>query len=239
MRAFARRGKAFRAAPSNRLPSERREVYGESVSVTGSDSMKTFRSRVFVAFGSARALPVAVAMLLAACGGSALPKSETITRSQWNTFEAVKASYDRVAPGTTTSDELRAMGFDPFRSANVRVLTYLDLMRQFLTSDAIKPADLDPAVQRCLAVRDFCVGYHIALERINRERKGSALADLLNFRRQTHETGWSFSALFLMQNGKVVYKLWSGVPRIDRLIDQDNPLGPVQEPATIIRDRLP
>jgi hypothetical protein len=100
------------------------------------------------------------------------------------------------------------MGFDPFRSANVRVLTYLDLMRQFLTSDAIKPADLDPAVQRCLAVRDFCVGYHIALERINRERKGSALADLLNFRRQTHETGWSFSALFLMQNGKVVYKLW-------------------------------
>lgn len=178
-------------------------------------------------------------LVLTGCGSSALPKSESVTRSLWRGFDEAKAAYDKITPGVTTLEELRSAGFDPFRNANLRVLNYLDLMRQFLTTDAIKPTDLDPSLQRCFAARELCIGYHIALERIDRERKGSALADLFNFHRQTHETGWSFSALFVMQGGRVTYKLWSGVPRIDRLIDQENPLGPVQEPAGILRDRIP
>lgn len=184
-------------------------------------------------------LLAATVLSVSACGGSALPKSESVTRSLWRSFDEVKSAYDRIVPGTTTIEELRAAGFDPFKNANMRVLNHLDLLRHFLPTDAIKPTDLDPALQRCFAAREHCMGYQISLERIDRERKGSALADLLNFHRQTHETGWSFSALFVMENGNVVYKLWSGVPRIDRLIDQDNPLGPVQEPASIIRQQLP
>jgi hypothetical protein len=180
-----------------------------------------------------------VAAALAGCGGSALPKSQSVTRSLWRTFEEVKSVYDQVQPGRTTEAELRSLGFDPYKNANMRVMNYLDVMRQFLKTDGVGVRDLDPALQRCLAARESCVGYQVSLERIDRERKGSALADLFNFRRQTHETGWSFSALFVLQDGAVTYKLWSGVPRIDRLIDTDNPLGPVQEPATIIRDRIP
>lgn len=197
-----------------------------------------FRPRDVLRAGALAAV-LAAALVLAGCGGSALPKSESVTRSLWRSFEEVQVAYDKITPGVTTLEELRAAGFDPFRNANLRVLNYLDLMRQFLTTDAIKPTDLDPSLQRCFAARELCIGYHIALERIERERKGSAFADLFSFHRQTHETGWSFSALFVMQGGRVTYKLWSGVPRIDRLIDQKNPLGPVQEPASILRDRIP
>jgi hypothetical protein len=142
-------------------------------------------------------------------------------------------------PNTTTVADLHAIGFDPYTVPNVQVLSYLDVMRHFLTSDAIKPTDLDPAVRECIRVRLSCTGYRVNLERLYRERKGSAFLDLLNFRRQTFETGWNFSALFIIQGGRVTYKLWSGMPKIDRRLETDNPLGPVQEPADVIRNRLP
>lgn len=170
---------------------------------------------------------------------SALPKSERSTKSPWSSFESVKVSYDKVMPNTTTVEDLHAIGFDPYTVPNVRVLSYLDIMRHFLTSDAIKPADLDSAVRECIKVRLSCAGYSVKLERLYRERKGSTFLDLLNFRRQTFETGWDFSALFVIQGGKVTYKLWSGMPKIDRRLEIDNPLGPVQEPADIIRNQLP
>ncbi len=177
-------------------------------------------------------------LFLAGCSG-ALPTSEQLTKSSWNSFDEVKAAYDKVSPGVTTAEQLRAAGFDPYVSPNVHVLSYLDIMRHFLTSDAIRPADLDPAVQACIRAREACTGYQVAFEHIHRERKGSAFLDLFNFRRQTYETGWEFSALFVLQGGRVTYKLWSGMPKIDRRMEQDNPLGPVQEPAPIIRNRIP
>ena len=193
-----------------------------------------------IGFWLVRATVVAVPVLLtvSACEGT-LPTSQTSTRSQWQSFDDVKAAYDKVAPGMTTGDELREAGFDPFRGPNVRVMSYLDIMRHFFTTDAIKPSDLDPSVQRCIAAREACIGYYVTLEHIERARRGSTLADLFNFHRQTYETGWNFSALFILLDGKVTYKLWSGIPKIDRQMKQDNPLGPVQEPASILRDRLP
>lgn len=187
----------------------------------------------------ARTAGIAALAVLSACGGGALPKSESVTQSRWPDFAAVMADYEKVVPGATTSAELRALGFDPLAAPNMRVLNYLDIMRHFLTTDAIKPSDLDPAVQRCIGAREGCTAYHVLLERIDRERKGSAVSDLFNFQRYTHETGWSFSALFILQDDRVTYKLWSGMPRIDRRMRQENPLGPVQEPASIIRNQLP
>ena len=178
-------------------------------------------------------------MLLVAGCSNALPTSENLTKSPWATFDDVKAAYDRVVPGTTTADMLRASGFDPYASPNVRVLNYLDVMRSFLSGDAIRINDLHPAVQACIRAREACSAYSLSLEHLHRERKGSAMMDLFNFRRQTHETGWRFAAMFVIHNGVVSYKLWSGMPRIDRRLQHDNPLGPVQEPADIIRSQMP
>jgi hypothetical protein len=76
-------------------------------------------------------------------------------------------------------------------------------------------------------------------ERIHRKRTGSAFLDLLNFRRRTHETGWKFKALFVIHHNLVVYKLWSGIPKIDRRSGAENPLGPIQEPTDVIKSQIP
>ena len=54
------------------------------------------------------------------------------------------------------------------------------------------------------------------------------MLDFMNFKRDTHTTGWKFSALIVIIEDKVVYKQWSGNPNIDRNESQNNPLGPLQ-----------
>jgi hypothetical protein len=150
----------------------------------------TYSKTIRVCLGSLRRwlVPVVLASVLLGCA-NALPTSENLTKSPWATFDEVKAAYDKVEPGRTSADTLRAMGFDPYTSPNVRVLNYLDVMRHFLSSDTIRVNDLHPAVQACIHAREACSAYSLSLEHLHRERKGSAMLDLFNFRRQTHETG--------------------------------------------------
>jgi hypothetical protein len=169
---------------------------------------------------------------------SSLPKSERVAKSAWPNFDAAKSAFDKVQPGLTTVAELREMGFDPFASANIKVLNYLDVTRRFLSSDVIKLADLDPAVRECIGVREACDGYEINLERIHRKRTGSVFLDLFNFKRITRETGWRFTGLFLIRDGRVSYKLWSGEPSIDRRLGTANPWGPLQEPADVLKGQI-
>lgn len=168
-----------------------------------------------------------------------LPTSQRLTRSTWASFDDAKAAYDKVVPGQTTVAALRALGIDPYANANITVLSYLDISRRFLAGDAVRLDQLPASVRACIEAQDACSGYEIALQHIYRERKGNTLADLLNFRRETYETGWTFNGLFVLHDGLVVYKLWSGMPKIDRWLGTDNPLGPVQEPADIIKRQLP
>jgi hypothetical protein len=53
--------------------------------------------------------------------------------------------------------------------------------------------------------------------------------DILNFRRETDITGWTFNALILMVDSLVVYTLYGGQPRIHEQEVSRNPLGPIQE----------
>ena len=41
--------------------------------------------------------------------------------------------------------------------------------------------------------------------------------------------GWNFKALILLNHDKVLYKLWSGQPNLDRTEQKKKPLGPLQE----------
>jgi hypothetical protein len=181
---------------------------------------------------------LAGSVALVDCSGS-LPKSERVTKSTWPTFAAAKSAYDQVRPGLTTVTALQEMGYDPYTETNLRILNYLDITGQFLSGDSRTAAGLPLAVQSCLAARSACMGYEVNLQRIHRQRKGSAFLDLLNFRRRTHETGWKFKALFVIHHELVVYKLWSGMPKIDRRLDTKNPLGPVQEPTDVIKRQIP
>lgn len=173
---------------------------------------------------------------LSGCGG-ALPKSEAKQRSPWNTFEEAMSAYDQVVLGETNTTGLRALGFDPYSTPNVKILSYLDLIHRFMPNNSIGPEDLDDNLRHCLQAREACLAYEAHPQHIHKKRVGSVFLDLLRFKRQTIESGWRFNALIVIQDGIAVYKIWSGVPIIDQEKSQRNPLGPLQDSGdSIIKD---
>ena len=162
-----------------------------------------------------------------------LPTSTQDIISPWETFESAKKAFDQIVPFQTTEKDLKAMGFDPFTSSNVEVLTYLDIIQRFSFNPTLKKEDLDKELVDCLSVKSLCKAYKVSLSRIKNERKGFFLLDLLRFRRLTHTTGWKLTAFIVLQENFVVYKLWSGKPLIYEEDKKINPLGILQDPAGI------
>ncbi|HSR36818.1 MAG TPA: hypothetical protein VLL73_06510 [Desulfurivibrionaceae bacterium] len=172
---------------------------------------------------------------LAGCS-TMLPVSKTNVESSWETFEEAKAAFDKIIPYQTTRADLAALHFDPFKTPNIEILTYLDILKHFMSNASIKLEDMDLGVQECIGAGERCQAYEIKLRKIRSERYGSVFLDLFRFKRQTHQTGWYFTALVVMVDDVVVYKLWSGKPQIDEDLYRKNPLGPLQEPADVATD---
>ena len=158
--------------------------------------------------------------------------------SPWQKFDDAKGAFDQVLPYKTSEDELKRLGFDPFTTPNIRILTYLDLMRMFLPNQSVRVEELDPGVRACLASREACHGYEAAPERTHSQRLGNVMLDMFNFRRETLETGWTFRALIVVQDGVVVYKLWGGTPIVNQHDLSKNPLGPLQDSGDLLKDAV-
>jgi len=172
-------------------------------------------------------------MLLAGCG-SLLPRTKIDVKSPWSSFDEAKGAFDKIIPNETKREDLPALGFDPFTGANIRILTYLDVMNRFMPNPSIRMENLAESVQRCIAAQAKCTAYEFEPKAITSRRYGNLLLDILNFRRRTVETGWQFQALIVLVDGEVVYKLWGGKPHIEERKDSINPMGPLQEPAGVI-----
>jgi len=54
-------------------------------------------------------------------------------------FKEAKAAYERITPLETTHKEIHELGFDPFTTPNIRILTYLDIMNRFLLALLSQP----------------------------------------------------------------------------------------------------
>ena len=170
---------------------------------------------------------LSLTLLLSSCGSS-LPKGEMKTKSPWETFEQAKASYDNILLGRTTTADLQELGFDPYNTPNVRILSYLDILQRFNPNNSVKNEDLPPTVRGCLASREACLAYEASPSFSSSERVGNVVLDLLKFKRERVVTGWSFNALIVIDHSVVVYKIWNGVPMIDQKTTRKNPLGPLQ-----------
>ncbi|MBF0624227.1 MAG: hypothetical protein HQL82_05410 [Magnetococcales bacterium] len=169
----------------------------------------------------------ALAILLAGCGTSILPSGKKISKSPWSSFAAAKSAYDSIVPYGSTESHLRLLGFDPFVTPNIKVLNYLDVVKRFNYHPS-HAANYPRGVRECVAATQACTALDIRLEDRQERRVGAVLADFFSFERQTHETGWTFNALILLRNKEVIYKLWSGQPRVDEMAVEENPLGPLQ-----------
>lgn len=178
-----------------------------------------------------------VTATLVACGGS-LPTSKDKIESPWDSFNDAKMAYDNVSAGRTTLNQLKSLGFDPYETPNVSILTYLDITRHFMPNQSLRPEQLPDSVRHCLTLRERCHGYLAKPEYIYKERKGSFFLDLFGFRREVEETGWRFKALIVIQDNLVVYKLWSGTPNVREHKVEKKPLGPLQDSSDLLKDAV-
>lgn len=166
------------------------------------------------------------ALLLVGC--SVLPSDENLSRSPWGSFEQAKATYDLIIPNETTLTQLKELKYDPYSTPNIKILTYLDIIKEFIPNQSIRIADLDPAVQECIKVRERCFAYKVTPHERHSDRHGNFLLDLLGFRKKTEITGWEFNAMIVIIDDKVVYKIWAGTPMSAEHRDSKKPLGLLQ-----------
>ena len=176
-----------------------------------------------------------LSLLLGGCGVSLLPTTMDEVRSPWDSFAEAKSAFDKVVVDETDMQRLQGLGFDPFRTANMEILTYLDIMGRFMPNPAIKKEELDPSIRRCIEARHACHAYEMRVEVFTSERRGNVFLDLFGFKRKTYRSGWYFQSLFVVNDGYVVYKLWGGKPNINETSLQKKPLGPLQDagPAVV------
>lgn len=176
---------------------------------------------------------LSLALLMGGCS-SMLPRARSES-SPFKTFEEARDAIEALVPMKSNVAALTKLGIDPVQQPNTLILTQSDIVRRFVPSALLKREDLDPGVLACLDARDACRGWEIAGSRILKARTGNLLADFTNFSRRTETTGWRFNALVLLVNDLVVYRAWSGQPRVNEIEVNTNPLGPLQEmgPAII------
>jgi len=173
-------------------------------------------------------------VLLTGCRGL-LPTAKTTTESPWKTFAEVKTAFEKIEPDSTTSAELKALGFDINASPNLKILNYLDIAA---TVQSIRIEDLDAGLQKCIRARNDCHAYMFEPKMTKTRRVGNFWLDLFNFQRKSHDSGWHFKALLVLVNDHVSYKLWSGSPLLEEYRDQRNPLGPLQEASGLLLNVL-
>ena len=173
-----------------------------------------------------------MAVALAGCA-NLLPRVHNEVTSPWSSFDEARDAIERIEPGRTGAGELRAQGIDPYSSANVQLLSYSDVLLRFPNAGSV--GEVDAGLGRCLRAGKSCTGYAIAVRETQRDRTGSFWQDALGFKRVIEVTGWTFNALILMVDDRVVYTLYGGQPKLREQEVTRQPLGPVQN----VGDSLP
>lgn len=176
---------------------------------------------------------VVVLALAAACSGP-LPRTSEVAESPWQSFDEAMEAYESIVPLQSTAEDLKAIGYDPFTSPNVRVLSYLEIIQRFMPKDAIHVEDLDAALRNCIEAAEECWAYEVTPHFVHKEREGNVVLDVFGFKRTTVTTGWRFTAIVVLRTNIVHYKIWEGTPSIMEEKIETTPLGPLQEVEGII-----
>lgn len=175
--------------------------------------------------------------LLLGAGACALmlPSNENTLTSRWNSYEEAAASFEYIVPYKTSVADLEALGYDPFTSPNIKILTYLDVQQRFLTSPAVPWENLPASIREGLASKGDCTAYEVDVSVKRSKRYSNLFLDILTFRRQTRATGWKFKALIVIKDQMVIFKLWSGEPPLESTEKTRSPLGPLQGAGSALK----
>ncbi|HEX4026315.1 MAG TPA: hypothetical protein VHX18_01755 [Rhizomicrobium sp.] len=166
----------------------------------------------------------AILAVLAGCGGL-LPDQQAQTAGPFQSYDQLVDAFNEIVPGMTNAQDLPGLGFDP-RTANVDVLSYVNIEGRFLPAAGLRREHLDPAVQACIRAQAYCTGYVFHPSPTENKRLGALVPDVPGFERITR---WSADVTLLVMNGRVIHKVFSGTPRSENLDDRKQPLGPLQD----------
>ena len=158
-----------------------------------------------------------------------LPTQDDVVATNFQSYDAVEVAYGNVVAGQTRLPDLASLGFDAANAPNVEKLSYLGVMDRFMPGSSLRFDKLAPAVQGCIEAQEHCSAFVFRPARIHEARTGNFILDMLGFERLTVEAGWSAEVIFLMQDGRVVYKVLQGKPNIQEVHDRISPLGPLQD----------
>lgn len=170
---------------------------------------------------------LALALALCSCA-ELLPKTNSEVTSQWHSYEDARAAIERIVPYKTTAADLKTAGFDPYLTPNVQLLTYSDIVLRFPLSGSMPWERLDRGLRECLEAGKSCQGFSMTVRETRRDRVGNFWLDALHFKRVVDTVGWSFSALALLVDDRVVYVIHGGQPLIREQEVNRQPLGPLQ-----------
>lgn len=162
---------------------------------------------------------------------SFLPRSKETSggaATAWQSYEEAEQAFAKITPGTTTVPELATLRLDPRRNPNISVVPRFAVMQRFMVNNTVTLADLDDGVRDCISAQNACVGWEIDQTAMQRKRNGNPVFDMLKMRRETHSSGWHFTALLLIKDGVVIYKLAGGQPLIHQIASNEDILGPLQ-----------
>ena len=171
---------------------------------------------------------ILIALMLVMFSGCSflLPSKTTVRNGSWTDFDEVELTYNKVLPKKTSVDDLKKFGFDPYKSSNIKIESYLEIMRRF---DLLNTGrNIPEPVALCLTKFNKCQAYVANISYEYDKRIGNALLDITGFREEVLREGWTFQAVFIIQDSVVVYKVWSGEPIKSEYIDAISPLGPLQ-----------
>ena len=183
-------------------------------------------SRPAISRGSAIVFLLA-SLALAGCT-ELLPKASTEVASSWRSYEQAKAAIERIEPYKTTKADLKTAGIDPYVTPNVQLLNYSEIVLRFPLSGTMPMDKLDRGLRECLEAGKKCEGYSVTALETRRDRTGNFWLDALQFYRVVDVNGWSFNALILVVDDRVVYVLHGGRPVIREQETNKQPLGPFQ-----------
>lgn len=197
-------------------------------------SMAAHGIRVPRRFTMSRVLACALVPLLLGGCAELLPKASVEVSSGWHSFEEARAAIERFVPYQTTVADLKAAGIDPYVTPNVELLTFSEIVLRFPLGGSMSMDVLDRGLRECLEAGSECQGYAISVKETKRDRVGNFWLDALYFRRVVDVSGWSFHALILVVDGRVVYVLHGGQPIIKEQEVNRRPLGPLQSWGDVI-----
>ena len=157
-----------------------------------------------------------------------LPRGNSEGPSQFDSFEAAAAAFDKIVSHRTTVEELKSLGFDLQASSNLTVIPYPQLTARLSPDPGVPFETLDPGIRECILAHQGCQAYEFHLARETSHHEGGFFLDFLNFRRTIRVSGWRFNGLVAVRDGVVLFRSYGGEPRNDRTERQVNPLGPLQ-----------